>query len=92
VAAPGSSPARCWRPGWRWWRSSRTRREIDGPSLRGRLLTHSAFAVLDPGERERLIDSMVAVVTAEAQRQGTATVLLRQSAHCARWRRPRVSM
>jgi SAM-dependent methyltransferase len=60
-------------------------REIDGPSLRGRLLTHSAFVVMDPVERERLVDSMVAVVTAEARRQGTPTVLLRQSAHCVRW-------
>ncbi|HEV7658139.1 MAG TPA: class I SAM-dependent methyltransferase [Mycobacteriales bacterium] len=61
-------------------------REIDGPRLRGRLLTHSAFVVLPPAERDALIDSMVAVVTAEAERQGTPTVRLRQSAHCVRWR------
>jgi SAM-dependent methyltransferase len=61
-------------------------REIDGPALRGRLLTNSAFAMLEPVERERLLGSMVAVVTAEAQRRGTPTVPLRQFAHCVRWR------
>jgi SAM-dependent methyltransferase len=60
-------------------------REIDGALLRGRLRTHSAFVVMEPDERERRIDSMVAVVTAEAARRGTATVPLRQSAHCVRW-------
>jgi SAM-dependent methyltransferase len=59
---------------------------IDGPRLEGRLRTHSAFAVLPPAERERLIAAMVAVVTAEAERRGTPTVPLRQHAHCARWR------
>ena len=68
------------------WASFPWLREIDGPSLRGRLLTHSAFAVLDPAERDRLVDAMVAVLDAEAERRGTPTVLLRQSAHCARWR------
>jgi SAM-dependent methyltransferase len=61
-------------------------REVDGPSLRGRLLTHSAFAVMPPDDRERLIASMVAVVEAEAARRGTPTVPLRQSTQCARWR------
>jgi SAM-dependent methyltransferase len=61
-------------------------RETDGPSLAGRLRTHSGFAVMPPAERERLIDAMVAVVTAEAARRGTPTVPLRQSSHCVRWR------
>jgi hypothetical protein len=61
-------------------------REIDGPRLEGRLRTHSAFAVLPEGERERLIEAMVAVLGAEAERRGTPTVPLRQRAHCARWR------
>ena len=61
-------------------------REIDGPTLAGRLRTHSAFAVLPADERERLIAAMVAVVTVEAARRGTPSVPLRQSAHCARWR------
>ena len=68
------------------WASFPWLREIDGPSLRGRLLTHSAFAVLDPPEWDRLVNAMVAVLDAEAERRGTPTVLLRQSAHCARWR------
>jgi SAM-dependent methyltransferase len=68
------------------WAVFRWLREIDGESLRGRLNTHSAFAVMEPAARERLIDAMVAVVDAEADRQGTPTVMLRQSAHCARWR------
>ena len=61
-------------------------REVDGARLRGRLLTHSAFVLFDPAERDRLIDSMVAIVTAEAARRGTPAVPLRQSAHCVRWR------
>ena len=61
-------------------------REIDAPRLEGRLRTHSAFAVLPAGERERLIGAMVAVLSAEATRRGTPAVPLRQRAHCARWR------
>jgi SAM-dependent methyltransferase len=61
-------------------------RETDGPRLAARLRTHSAFAVLPPAERERLIDAMVAVVDAEVRRRGTPTVPLRQRTHCARWR------
>jgi SAM-dependent methyltransferase len=61
-------------------------REISGPALRGRLLTHSAFVVMEPAARDALLDSMVAVVEAEAGRRGTPTVPLRQSAHCVRWR------
>ncbi|HVE31399.1 MAG TPA: hypothetical protein VNC80_15145, partial [Mycobacteriales bacterium] len=61
-------------------------REIDGPGLAARLRTHSGFVVLPAGERERLIAAMVAVVTAEADRRGTPSVPLRQSAHYARWR------
>jgi SAM-dependent methyltransferase len=68
------------------WATFRWLREIDGPGLAGRLRTQSAFAVMPPGERERLIDAMVAVVTAEAGRRGTPTVSLAQSSHCARWR------
>ena len=68
------------------WATFRWLREIDGPGLAGRLRTHSAFAVMPPDERERLIDAMVAVVTAETERRGTPTVPLRQSSHCARWR------
>jgi len=68
------------------WATFRWLREIDGPGLAGRLRTHSAFAVMPPDERERLIDAMVAVVTAEAERRGTPTVPLRQLSHCARWR------
>lgn len=64
-------------------------REISGPALRGRLLTHSAFVVLPPAERDALVESMVAVVDAEAARRGTPTVPLRQSAHCVRWRAAR---
>jgi SAM-dependent methyltransferase len=62
------------------------RREIDAESLRGRLNTHSAYAMMPPEQRAPLIDAMVAVVQAELERQGTPTVMLRQSAHCARWR------
>jgi SAM-dependent methyltransferase len=61
-------------------------REISGPSLRGRLLTHSAFVLMAPAERDALLDAMTAVVDAEAARRGTPTVPLRQSAHCVRWR------
>lgn len=68
------------------WATFPWRREIDGPRLAGRLRTHSAFAVLPAGERERLIDAMVAVVTAELARRGTATLPLRQRTHCVRWR------
>ncbi|HEY6748824.1 MAG TPA: hypothetical protein VI357_24295 [Mycobacteriales bacterium] len=39
-----------------------------------------------PDERDALLDSMVAVVDAEAARRGRPTVPLRQSAHCVRWR------
>jgi hypothetical protein len=41
---------------------------------------------MPPEQRAPLIDAMVAVVQAELERQGTPTVMLRQSAHCARWR------
>ena len=75
----------CRRTSWSG-RASRGCGRSTGRRLRGRLLTHSAFAVLDPPERDRLVDAMVAVVDAEAERRGTPTVLLRQSAHCARWR------
>jgi SAM-dependent methyltransferase len=68
------------------WATFRWLRELDAESLRGRLNTHSAFAVMAPDDRERLIDAMVAVLTAEAERRGTPTVPLRQSTHCARWR------
>ncbi|HST64420.1 MAG TPA: class I SAM-dependent methyltransferase [Mycobacteriales bacterium] len=60
-------------------------REIGGAALRGRLRTHSAFVVMAPAERDALLDAMVAVVEAEAARRGTATVPLRQAAHCVRW-------
>jgi SAM-dependent methyltransferase len=68
------------------WATFGWRREVDGPRLAANLRTHSAFAVLPEAERERLIDAMVAVVTAEIERRGTPTVPLRQRTHCARWR------
>jgi hypothetical protein len=68
------------------WATFRWLRETDGASLDGRLRTHSGFAVMPAVERERLIAAMVAVVTAEVERRGTATVPLRQSSHCVRWR------
>ena len=60
-------------------------RETSGAGLRARLLTHSAFITMAEPERDRLLAEMVAVVEAEAARRGTATVPMRQAAHCVRW-------
>jgi len=68
------------------WATFCWQRDTDGPSLAGRLRTHSGFAIMPADERERLIGAMVAVVDAEAERRGTPTVPLRHLAHCARWR------
>jgi SAM-dependent methyltransferase len=73
-------------PGELEWATFPWIRDTDGPSLAGHLRTHSGLAVMPADERERLIGAMVAVVNAEAERRGTPTVPLRQSAHCARWR------
>jgi SAM-dependent methyltransferase len=88
VAAPADDPFEVdgLRPDELEWATFGWLREVDGPRLAAGLRTHSAFAVLPPAERERLIDAMVAVVTAEIERRGTPTVPLHQRTHCARWR------
>lgn len=60
--------------------------EISAAHLRARLATHSALVVMDADERERRLDASAAVVAAEAERRGTATVPLSQAAACVRWR------
>jgi SAM-dependent methyltransferase len=53
--------------------------------VRGRVATYSHIALMEPGQRERLLDEMAAVVAREAARQGTATVALNQQTLCVRW-------
>lgn len=60
--------------------------EITGASLTGRLLTHSAFILMEPAERDELVAEMAAVVDTEADRRRTTSVPLRQRALCVRWR------
>ena len=59
--------------------------ETLGPvAVRARLATWSIFAIMEPAERDDLLDRMQAVVQAEADRLGTPTVTFTFVAHCAR--------
>jgi SAM-dependent methyltransferase len=60
--------------------------QLQPAHLRARMATFSHIALLPDGEREALLDEVLAVAHREAARSGTATVPYRQVAYCVRWR------
>jgi SAM-dependent methyltransferase len=60
--------------------------QLTAAALRARLATYSAYAIMDPTERDRRLDAAAALLTAEATRRGTDTVAVHYAAYCARWR------
>lgn len=60
--------------------------QLTAAALRARLATHSAYAVMDPAERDQRLDAAAALLAAEAARLATATVTVHHATYCARWR------
>jgi SAM-dependent methyltransferase len=60
--------------------------QLTAAALRARMSTHSAYAIMDPAERERRLDAGAGLLAAEAARLGTDTVGVHYAAYCARWR------
>jgi SAM-dependent methyltransferase len=58
---------------------------LTAADLRGRMSTHSAYAIMEPAERERHLDAGAALLAAEAARLGTESVPVHYAAYCARW-------
>ena len=60
--------------------------DVGPDDVRGYLGTHSRVALMPERDRAELLDASAAVVAAEAQRRGTATVPLHRQSVCIRWR------
>jgi SAM-dependent methyltransferase len=60
--------------------------QLTAAALRSRLATHSAYAILEPAERDRELDRVIGILAAEAARLGTDAVTVHHAAYCARWR------
>ena len=60
--------------------------EVGPDDVRGDRATHSRVALMPEPAREELLAASAAVVAAEAQRRGTATVPRHMQSWCVRWR------
>lgn len=60
--------------------------QLTPDQVRARMATYSHIALLDPAEREGLLDRIADVVAEEAARRDTPEVPFRAVAYCVRWR------
>ena len=58
---------------------------LDAAALCARLATYSHISLLDPADRDSLLEAVTAVVTDEAARRGTPALPYHQVAYCVRW-------